>query len=60
MNERASRGILVTTGYFGKDSYEFAHDKPISLIDGSNLVYLLQEQGYRVRIAYNSEKRSAF
>ncbi len=60
MNERASRGILVTTGYFGEDSYEFAHDKPISLIDGSNLVYLLQEQGYRVRIAYNSEKRSAF
>ncbi|MBX6754813.1 MAG: restriction endonuclease [Thermorudis peleae] len=50
MNERASRGLLVTTGYFGKDAYEFARDKPITLIDGSNLVYLFHEHGYHVRI----------
>lgn len=50
INEGASRGILVTTAYYGKDSREFAHEKPITLIDGSHLVYLLEQHGYRVRI----------
>lgn len=42
-NERASKGILVTTSHFGRGSEEFAHDKPIELINGSNLLYLLKE-----------------
>lgn len=49
-HERAAKGILVTTSYYGHDSREFVKDKPISLIDGSNLVYMLQEYGYKAKI----------
>lgn len=50
INEGATKGILVTTSYFGNDSREFAKDKPLTLIDGSNLIYLFQQYGYKVRI----------
>jgi restriction system protein len=53
INEGAAKGILVTTSYFGKDTLEFVKDKPISLIDGSNLVHLFNEQGHKVRIELN-------
>lgn len=42
-NEGASKGILVTTSGYGPASYEFATGKPLELIDGSNLLYLLTE-----------------
>jgi restriction system protein len=42
-NEGASKGILVTTSGYGPASYEFASGKPIELIDGANLLYLLAE-----------------
>lgn len=42
-NEGASKGILVTTSGFGKASFEFAKDKPLELLSGTNLLYLLQE-----------------
>ncbi|WP_436534582.1 restriction endonuclease [Actinoplanes sp. HUAS TT8] len=42
-NEGASKGILVTTSGYGPASYEFASGKPIELIDGGNLLYLLAE-----------------
>jgi len=42
-NEGASKGILVTTSGYGQASYEFAQNKPIELIDGANLLYLLSE-----------------
>jgi len=41
-NEGASKGILVTTSGFGKAAFEFAKDKPLELITGSNLLYLLK------------------
>lgn len=47
INEGAVKGILVTTSYFGNDSREFAKDKPIALIDGSNIVYLLDKYGHK-------------
>lgn len=50
INEGAAKGILVTTSHFGNDSREFAKDKPITLIDGANLVHMFQEYGYEVRI----------
>lgn len=50
MNEGAAKGLLVTTSYFGNDSREFAKDKPITLIDGANLVHMFQQYGYEVRI----------
>jgi restriction system protein len=42
-NEGASKGILVTTSGYGQASFEFAQNKPIELIDGANLLYLLAE-----------------
>ncbi|WP_082909916.1 restriction endonuclease [Brevibacillus brevis] len=50
MNEIASKGILVTTSTFGPDARGFAKDKPIELIDGTNLLYMLEEQGIRAKI----------
>jgi restriction system protein len=42
-NEGASKGILVTTSGYGKASFEFADGKPLELLGGSNLLYLLEE-----------------
>lgn len=50
INEGAVKGILVTTATYGRDSRSFVKDKPITLIDGSNLVYLLEQHGHKVRI----------
>jgi restriction system protein len=49
-NERAGEGILVTTASFGKGAQDFARDKEITLLDGANLLHLLQIHGHRVRI----------
>jgi len=50
INEGANKGILVTTADYGKDAYEFAKDKPLQLLNGSNLLHLLERHGHRVRI----------
>jgi restriction system protein len=50
ISEGAAKGILVTTAHFGRDTRTFVKDKPITLIDGSNLVYLLEKHGHKVRI----------
>ena len=42
-NEGASKGILVTTSGYGKSSFAFAEGKPLELLSGSNLLYLLAE-----------------
>lgn len=42
-NEGAGKGILVTTSGYGKASFEFADGKPLELLDGNNLLYLLKE-----------------
>jgi restriction system protein len=42
-NEGASKGILVTTSGYGKASFEFAAGKPLELLEGSHLLYLLKE-----------------
>lgn len=52
-NERAGRGILVTTAHFGKAAHDFVRDKEITLIDGAGLLHLLQNHGHRVRIDPN-------
>ena len=50
-NEGASKGILVTTSGYGTASFDFAANKPIELIDGANLLYLLKEHlGINARI----------
>jgi restriction system protein len=50
MNEGANRGILITTAGFGPDAYEFAKDKNLSLVDGTNLLIMLQKHGKKYRI----------
>ena len=55
--EGASKGILVTTSYYGSDSREFVKDKPISLIDGANLVYMFQEFGHSVKIELQKKSK---
>lgn len=42
-NEGASKGILVTTSGYGSAAFEFAKGKPIELLSGTNLLYLLAE-----------------
>lgn len=56
-NEGANKGILVTTATFGRDSYEFAQGKPLTLIDGANLLHLLKEQGMEYRIDLEEARR---
>jgi restriction system protein len=50
LNEGANKGILVTTADYGPDAYEFAKGKPITLLSGSELLYLLQRHGHKARI----------
>jgi restriction system protein len=57
VNEGANRGILVTTSSFGPDAYDFAKDKPISLVDGPNLIAMLQRHGHRYRIDLEEARR---
>ena len=49
-HEGAMKGILVTTANFGSDAYEFAKDKPITLISGSELLGLLERHGHSAKI----------
>jgi restriction system protein len=51
MNEGANKGILVATSGYGPDAYDFVKDKPIELIDGGGLLYLLEEHtGLKAKI----------
>ena len=50
-NEGASKGILVTTSGYGKASFEFASGKPLELLEGSQLLWLLEQHaGIKARI----------
>jgi len=55
INEGANKGILVTTSNYGPDAYEFAKDKPIELVDGGGLLYLLDKVGISARIVFPDE-----
>lgn len=46
-DERASKGILITTADFGSDSWNFVKDKPISLLNGGHLLGMMQEIGMK-------------
>ena len=43
LNEGAMKGILVTTADYGPDAYDFAADKPLVLLNGGNLLSLLEK-----------------
>lgn len=50
LNEGASKGILVTTADYGPDAYKFATGKPLTLLNGANLLHMLQKHGYQAKI----------
>ncbi|MFM2222473.1 MAG: hypothetical protein RLZZ78_730 [Armatimonadota bacterium] len=56
MNEGATKGILVTTSDFGPDAYAFANGKPISLLNGANLLHLLERHGRKAYIDVKEAK----
>ncbi len=56
VNEGAMKGILVTTSDYGSDSYSFAKDKPITLLNGNNLLSLLEKHGHKARINIKEAK----
>jgi restriction system protein len=43
LNEGAAKGILVTTSGYGTASFQFAGNKPLQLISGGELLYLLDQ-----------------
>jgi restriction system protein len=54
-HEGANKGILVTTSGYGADAFDFVKDKPIELIDGGGLLFLLEEVGTHARIVFPEE-----
>jgi restriction system protein len=57
VNEGATKGILVTTTDYGPDAYDFAKKKPLTLMNGANLLYLLEKHGHKARIDIAEAKR---
>jgi restriction system protein len=57
INEGAMKGILVTTSDYGPDAYEFAKDKPLTLLNGGHLLHLLQKHGFTARIDLEEAKK---
>ena len=47
----------MTTSYYGPDAYEFAKGKPITLLDGGNLLHLLAKHGHRAKIDLKEAKK---
>lgn len=58
LNEGATKGILVTTATYGPDAYEFAKGKPLTLLNGSNLLHLLEKHGHKAKIDLKEAKRT--
>lgn len=58
-NEGAMKGILVATSTFGSDSYNFIANKPLTLINGTQLLRLLGKHGYAFRIDLAEAKKAA-
>ena len=56
MNEGATKGILVTTSNYGNDAYEFAKGKPLTLMNGANLLFLLEKHGHKAKIDLKEAK----
>ena len=57
VNEGATKGILVTTADYGPDAYEFAKGKPLTLLNGSNLLHLLEKHGHKAKIDLKEAKK---
>lgn len=58
INEGANKGILITTSDYGPDAYKFATGKPITLLNGGHLLYLLEKHGKKARIDIKEAKEN--
>lgn len=56
LNEGATKGILVSTADYGPDAYNFVKDKPLTLLNGNNLLHLLQKHGHKAKIDLKEAK----
>ncbi|MDD4381790.1 MAG: restriction endonuclease [Candidatus Dojkabacteria bacterium] len=56
-DEGAMKGIIVTTSDYGPDAYKFAQGKPITLINGNNLLSMLEKYGHKARIDIKEAKK---
>ena len=57
VNEGAIKGILVTTADYGPDAYKFAKDKPLTLLNGNNLLHMLMKHGTKAKIDIKEAKK---
>lgn len=57
INEGANSGILITTSDYGHDSYDFAKDKPLKLLNGGHLLALLHKNGRSAYINIDEAKK---
>ena len=57
LNEGATKGVLVTTSDYGPDAYDFAKGKPLVLLNGGNLLHMLQKHGHNARIDLKEAKK---
>ena len=58
INEGANKGILITTSDYGSESYAFAKGKPITLLNGGHLLYLMEKHGKKAKIEIKKNKNS--
>lgn len=57
INEGAMKGILISTADYGPDAYDFAKGKPITLLNGGNLLHMLGKYGRKARIDLKEAKQ---
>ena len=57
INEGSNSGILITTSDYGPDSYDFAKDKPLKLLNSGHLLGLLQKNGIQGYIDLEEARR---
>jgi len=57
MNEGAMKGILITTADYGPDATNLPKGKPLTLMNGANLLYLLEKHGHKAKIDIAEAKK---
>ena len=58
LNKGASKGISVTTSYYSPDSYEFARGNPLMLLNGANLLKLMEKHEHKAKIDQRETKKT--
>jgi len=61
VHEGARSGIIITTSHYGPEAREFAKDKPITLINGNQLLGMFEKHGYKfsIKLDKRNNKRKA-